>query len=101
MSSPDAIRAEARSLAQFVMRYREPSVPRSLFELAVSAGALVILWVAMWLSLGIGYWLTLLYFGTSPAALLQVMPIAAGTAFGILFIAWLVAMRASQGKPGA
>ncbi len=42
------------------MRYREPSAWRSLFELAISAGALAILWTAMWFSLDIGYWLTLL-----------------------------------------
>jgi len=72
--------------------------------LALGMWALASRWIKITLlygGLAIGYWLTLLYFGTSPAALLQVMPIAAGTAFGILFIAWLVAMRASQGKPGA
>jgi hypothetical protein len=43
--------------------------------------------------LGIGYWLALLFLGKSPAALLQTMPVAAGLAFGALFLVWLVAMR--------
>lgn len=51
---------KARMLAQFLAGYREASHARSVFELAVSAGALVFLWGAMWLSLSVGYWLTLL-----------------------------------------
>ncbi len=44
-------------------------------------------------ALGIGYWLTLLFLGKSPAAMLQTMPVAAGLAFGALFLVWLIAMR--------
>jgi hypothetical protein len=44
-------------------------------------------------ALGIVYWLTLLFLGKSPATLLQTMPVAAGLAFGALFLVWLVAMR--------
>ncbi len=43
--------------------------------------------------LGAAYWLALLFFGHSPSALLKTMPAAAGTAFGILFLAWLIAQR--------
>ncbi|HTY88360.1 MAG TPA: hypothetical protein VMB80_12905 [Candidatus Acidoferrum sp.] len=43
--------------------------------------------------LGLGYWLTLLACGQTPAALLQVMPIAAGVAFAVLFITWLITMQ--------
>ena len=43
--------------------------------------------------LGLGYWLTLLLFGKSPAELLLLMPIAAVAAFGVLFFAWLIAMQ--------
>jgi len=56
----DAAVSSARTLAQFAAGYREPDGLRSLFELTISAGALVFLWVAMWLSLNVGYWLTLL-----------------------------------------
>lgn len=43
--------------------------------------------------LGLGYWLTLLLLGKSPAELLHVMPLAAGAAFAVLFVAWLVTMQ--------
>ena len=54
------IGTDARTLARYVAAYREPSHARSLFELAVTAGALAAFWIAMWLSLGVGYWLTLI-----------------------------------------
>jgi len=44
-------------------------------------------------ALGIGYWLTILIVGKSPDALLQTMPVAAGTAFVIMLCLWLVNMR--------
>ena len=56
----DPIGTDARALAQFTTAYREPSRARSVFELAVTAGGIVALWIAMWLSLGVGYWLTLI-----------------------------------------
>jgi hypothetical protein len=43
--------------------------------------------------LGIAYWLTLLFFGKSPEALLGLMPVAAGISFAAVFLVWLVAMR--------
>ena len=46
--------------------------------------------------LGLGYWLTLFFLGKSPAALLQTMPIAAGLAFGALFLVWLISMRSHK-----
>ncbi|MGA9452346.1 MAG: hypothetical protein WBW41_13495, partial [Verrucomicrobiia bacterium] len=46
--------------------------------------------------LGLAYWLALFAFGKSPDALLQTMPIAAGLAFGALFLAWFIAMRAHK-----
>lgn len=45
--------------------------------------------------LGLTYWLVLLVFGTSPQRMLQVMPLFAGVAFVVLFIAWFSAMRAA------
>jgi hypothetical protein len=44
-------------------------------------------------ALGLIYWLVLLFLGKSPDALLQTMPVAAGTAFVILLFTWLLAMR--------
>jgi omega-6 fatty acid desaturase (delta-12 desaturase) len=47
-------------LTRALLRYCEPNVPRALFELAVTAIPLVLLWVLMLMSLEVGYWLTLL-----------------------------------------
>jgi hypothetical protein len=50
--------------------------------------------------LGLGYWLALLFLGKSPAALLKTMPVAAGLAFGALFLVWLAMMLPRKtGKP--
>jgi hypothetical protein len=46
--------------------------------------------------LGLAYWLALLARGQSPGVLLQTMPVAAGIAFGILLLAWLLTLRRSQ-----
>jgi omega-6 fatty acid desaturase (delta-12 desaturase) len=45
---------------QRLLRYRQPSRARAIFELCITAAALAAVWVLMWLSLDIGYWLTLL-----------------------------------------
>lgn len=51
---------EIRRLSRRLLAFGEPSARRSITQLAVTAAALALLWVAMWLSLGWGYWLTLL-----------------------------------------
>jgi hypothetical protein len=43
--------------------------------------------------LGLAYWFALLVLGKTPAALLQTMFTAAGTALAILFIVWFVILR--------
>ena len=48
--------------------------------------------------LGIAYWLVLLMFGKSPADLLRIMPLMAGSALVILFLTWVVAMRRQGGE---
>ena len=49
-----------QSLTRTLLRYREPNFSRALFEVAVTAVPLVLLWAAMWWSLRYSYWLTLL-----------------------------------------
>jgi len=44
-------------------------------------------------ALGVTYSLGLLALGKSPTTLLHAMPVAAGAAFIVLFIAWFIAMR--------
>ena len=45
---------------------------------------------------GLAYWITLLCLGKSPAELLRVMPVAAGSAFAVIFLMWLIAMRGQK-----
>jgi omega-6 fatty acid desaturase (delta-12 desaturase) len=48
------------SLIHYLRRYTRPSWWRASFELTMTAGLLFASWFVMWISLGIGYWLTLL-----------------------------------------
>jgi acyl-lipid omega-6 desaturase (Delta-12 desaturase) len=52
--------ANARAWTQILIRYREPSRGRSMLELAITAGPLVLLWIVMWASLEVAYWFCLL-----------------------------------------
>ena len=50
--------------------------------------------------LGIAYWIALLCLGKSPENLLRIMPVAAGVAFGAMFLIWLIAMLTHKiGEP--
>lgn len=53
--------SETKSSKEWVKvlaRYREGSVSRSVFELAVTLGPFVLMWALAWLSLSVSYWLT-------------------------------------------
>jgi acyl-lipid omega-6 desaturase (Delta-12 desaturase) len=50
----------ARQWAQKLTKYREPSHARSVFELALTASAFAALWVLVWATMGLGYWVSLL-----------------------------------------
>ena len=52
--------SEARGWTQILARYRIPSPVRSIVELAITAGPLVLLWILMWATLDLSYWLCLL-----------------------------------------
>ena len=52
--------SDARSWTQILARYRTPSSVRSIVELAITAGPLALLWLLMWATLDLGYWLCLL-----------------------------------------
>jgi hypothetical protein len=51
-SAPDA---EARGWVRILAGYREPHLGRSLFELAITLGAFISLWIAMWFALKTSY----------------------------------------------
>ncbi len=50
----------AADLAARIKAHAVPNNVRGLVQLAVTAGAFGVLWLSMWLSLDVGYWLTLL-----------------------------------------
>ena len=52
--------SEARGWTQILARYRAPSPARSIIELVMTAGPLVLLWLLMWVTLDRGYWVCLL-----------------------------------------
>jgi len=51
---------DIQTLSRALVDYRQPNQYRALFELGVTILSLVVLWVLMWLSLEVSYWLTLL-----------------------------------------
>ncbi len=48
----------AKKWIRILSHYREPDLARSSFELAVTLGPFVLLWVLAWWSMSISYWLT-------------------------------------------
>jgi omega-6 fatty acid desaturase (delta-12 desaturase) len=55
-----SVALDARGWTQILSRYRAPSPVRSIVELAITAGPLILLWFLMWATLDLGYWLCLL-----------------------------------------
>jgi omega-6 fatty acid desaturase (delta-12 desaturase) len=51
---------DLRAWSEVLAVYREPSHVRSILEIVITVLPLVLLWVLMWASLAIGYWLCLL-----------------------------------------
>jgi hypothetical protein len=45
---------DARRLTQTLARYRAPNPTRSIVELVITAGPLVVLWLLMWVALDLG-----------------------------------------------
>jgi omega-6 fatty acid desaturase (delta-12 desaturase) len=71
MNAPGAPgRAAARDWIELLQRYRKPDVPRSVFEIAVTALPFAGLWFVAWAMLSVSYWLTLAI--TVPASLFLV-----------------------------
>jgi acyl-lipid omega-6 desaturase (Delta-12 desaturase) len=52
---------KTRDLTRVLVLYRAPNLARSLIELVITAGPLVLLWFLMWATLDLGYWLSLLF----------------------------------------
>jgi hypothetical protein len=103
-----------RELCLKIMARNTPEVAAMVTPLAVTmvfvgllqglgVWALASRWTRVTLAygaVGLAYWLGLLAWGTSRAALLRLMPIAAGAAFAAVFVLWLATMRWAKGKEG-
>jgi hypothetical protein len=48
-------RLTAGEWAQILSRYHEPNHAFNVFELAITAGAFIALWIVMWVALSFGY----------------------------------------------
>jgi omega-6 fatty acid desaturase (delta-12 desaturase) len=75
----------ARDWASILSSYREPDPGRSVFELAVTAGGFALVWLAMWATLGVGYWLTLLIAVPAAGFLVRLFLIQHDCGHGTLF----------------
>jgi omega-6 fatty acid desaturase (delta-12 desaturase) len=75
----------ARDWATILDSYRDPDPGRSVFELAVTAGGFALVWLAMWATLGIGYWLTLLIAVPAAGFLVRLFLIQHDCGHGTLF----------------
>jgi omega-6 fatty acid desaturase (delta-12 desaturase) len=76
---------DIKELAKVVARYRKPNRARSVFELTITVGALALLWAAMWASLYVGYWLTLLLAVPAAGFLVRVFLIQHDCGHGAFF----------------
>jgi omega-6 fatty acid desaturase (delta-12 desaturase) len=83
--STPATRPNPKALAQAIALYRGPDRLRSIFELVITLGAFVLLWAAMWASLHVSYWLTLLLAVPAAGFLVRVFLIQHDCGHGAFF----------------
>jgi acyl-lipid omega-6 desaturase (Delta-12 desaturase) len=76
----------ARDLTQVLVRYRTPNLARSVVELAITAGPLILLWFLMWAALDLGYWLGLLLALPAAGFLVRLFMIQHDCGHGAFFI---------------
>jgi omega-6 fatty acid desaturase (delta-12 desaturase) len=57
---PAAALSDARAWTQILARYRQPHNGRGIVEIAITIVPLIVLWVLVWATLDLGYWLSLL-----------------------------------------
>jgi omega-6 fatty acid desaturase (delta-12 desaturase) len=65
--------------------YRQPSRARAIVELVITAGPLVLLWIAMWAALYFGYWIGLLLIVPAAGVLVRMFMIQHDCGHGSFF----------------
>src|SRR5688500_2908521 len=75
----------ARDWTKILSRYREPSHTRSVFELIITAGSFVLLWLITLAALKIGYWLSLIIALPAAGFLVRLFMIQHDCGHGSLF----------------
>ena len=51
---------DARDWMKILAQYKQPDEARSILEIVITALPFIVLWIAAWAALSVGYWLTLL-----------------------------------------
>jgi omega-6 fatty acid desaturase (delta-12 desaturase) len=77
--------AATRELAGSLMRFRDPNPRRSSVEIFITAVPLIALWIMMWGSLALGYWLCLLLAVPAAGFLVRLFMIQHDCSHGALF----------------
>lgn len=83
LNAPEAM--SAKDWAKVLSGYRDPSTLRSSYELAVTIGPFLLLWVLAWWSLSYSYWLTLAISVCNAAFLLRLFVIQHDCGHGAFF----------------
>ncbi len=84
-SRPERAPLTARDWVKILSQYRQPSAWRSWFEVGVTVGPFLLLWVLAWWSMGISYWLTLAISTLNAAFLLRLFAIQHDCGHGAFF----------------
>lgn len=74
-----------RDWVKVLAAYRDPNTLRSSFELAVTVGPFLALWILAWWSLAVSYWLTLAISSFNAAFLLRLFAIQHDCGHGAFF----------------
>jgi acyl-lipid omega-6 desaturase (Delta-12 desaturase) len=75
----------ARNWTKILAHYREPSLPRSIFEVAITALSFATLWVVMWVMFDRGYWFSILLAVPTAGFLVRLFMIQHDCGHGTLF----------------
>ncbi len=85
LSRQDPETRPATEWVKVLSKYREPSSLRSSFELAVTAGPFLLLWLLAWWALDVSYWLTFMLSVFNAAFLLRLFAIQHDCGHGAFF----------------